>query len=100
MAADVDLGASFDRMSLVTDVVGETADGSDVALLWSTSGPNIAFVALGVTVGKPYKSVERLTLEHPISAVLDVPAASGKAPVSVTVWAVAAGRPFFVRGRR
>jgi hypothetical protein len=74
VSTKVDLGASFDRMSIVTDIVGATADGSDVALLWSTSSPSIAFVALGVTVGKPYKSVERVTLEHPVGSVIDVPA--------------------------
>lgn len=74
VATSVDLGASFDHMSIVTDVVGQTSDGSDVALLWSSSSPSIAFVALGVTVGKPYKSVERVTLEHPVASVIDVPA--------------------------
>jgi hypothetical protein len=44
-----------------------------VALLWSTSSPNVAFVSLGVTVGKPYKSVDRLELAQPVSSVTDVP---------------------------
>ncbi len=71
---DVDLGAAFDRMSIVTDIVGETTNGGDIALVWSTSSPNIAFVALGVTIGKPYKSVERVQLTESVSAVFDVPA--------------------------
>jgi hypothetical protein len=74
VTTDVDLGAPFERISLVTDVVGETTNGSDVALLWSNSTPGIAIASLGVTVGKPYKSVERLSLEAPIASVLDVPA--------------------------
>lgn len=77
IASDVDLGAPFERISIVTDIVGETTDGSDVALLWSTSSPNVAFVSLGVTVGKPYKSVERLELAEPIASVMDVPAPNG-----------------------
>jgi hypothetical protein len=74
VSTDVDLGGSFDKMSLVTDIVGATQAGADVALLWSTSSPEIALVALGSTVGKPYKAVERITLEAPIVRVTDVPA--------------------------
>jgi hypothetical protein len=74
IGADVALGAAFERMSLVTNVVGATDDGSDVALLWSTSSPNVAFVALGTTIGTPYKSVDRLELADPAASVLDVPA--------------------------
>jgi hypothetical protein len=77
IASDVELGAPFERISIVTDIVGETTDGSDVALLWSTSSPNVAFVSLGVTVGKPYKSIERLELAEPVSTVIDVPAPNG-----------------------
>lgn len=68
----VALGAPFERISLVTSVVGETTKGSDVALLWSTSSPDIAFVALGSTVGTPYKAVDRLGLASPVTAVHDV----------------------------
>jgi hypothetical protein len=92
VAQSVDLGASFDHMSLVTDIVGETADGSDVALLWSSSSPSIAFVALGVTVGKPYKSVERVTLEQPVGSVIDVPAPND----DLKVLASAGGQSFIV----
>jgi hypothetical protein len=73
-SSDIELGATFERLSLVTDVVGQTDQGSDVALLWSTSTPTIAFVALGSTVGKPYKSVDLLQLEQPVGSVLPVPA--------------------------
>jgi hypothetical protein len=73
-SSKIDLGAPFERLSLVTEVVGETDQGSDVALLWSGSTPLIAFVALGSTVGKPYKSVDLLQLERPIGTVLPVPA--------------------------
>jgi hypothetical protein len=72
--ADVDLGAPFDRMTIVTDIVGETTNGGDIALVWSTSSANVAFVSLGVTIGKPYKSVERVELVESVSKVLDVPA--------------------------
>lgn len=73
LTTDVPLGAPFTQLSLVTDIVGQGADGSDVALLWSTSAPSVAFVALGATVGKPYKSVETLKLPSPVASVIDVP---------------------------
>lgn len=69
----VDLGAPFERISIVTDIVGATDKSSDVALLWSAASANVAFVSLGATVGKPYKSVDRLELAEPVSEVLDVP---------------------------
>jgi len=72
--SSVALDAPFERISIVTGVVGATASGADMALLWSTSSASVAFVALGSTVGKPYKSVERLELEMPVAAVYDVPA--------------------------
>jgi hypothetical protein len=78
VSTSIDLGAPFEKMSLVTDVVGQTDKGSDVALLWSTSRPEVAFVALGATVGKPYKSVERLSLDQPVGSVIDVPAPNEK----------------------
>ncbi len=92
IAADVALGAPFDRLSLVTGIVGGTASGADVALLWSRQSPFIGFVALGSTVGKPYKSVERLELEQPISEVIDVPKPNDR----LKILAAADGRSFFV----
>lgn len=74
IAGSVALNAPFERISIVTGIVGSSDAGADVALLWSTSSASIAFVALGSTVGKPYKSVERLELETPVAAVYDVPA--------------------------
>jgi hypothetical protein len=74
LTAEVPLGAPFTRLSLVTDIVGQGAGGSDVALLWSGSAPSAAFVALGATIGKPYKSVESLKLPAPVESVIDVPA--------------------------
>jgi len=72
--SSVDLGAAFERITIVTDIVGAGTNGGDIALVWSTSTPNVAFVSLGVTIGKPYKSVERVELEEPVSSVIDVPA--------------------------
>jgi hypothetical protein len=92
IASEVALGAPFDRLSLVTGIVGGTASGADVALLWSRQSPFIGFVALGSTVGKPYKSVERLELEQPISAVIDVPKPNDR----LKILAAADGRSFFV----
>jgi hypothetical protein len=72
ISSAIDLGTAFDKLAIVTDQVGGDS-GADVALLWSSSSPEVAFVALGQTIGKPYKSIERLTLESPVTDVLDVP---------------------------
>lgn len=72
--ADLDLGAPFEHIALVSDETGTASSGIDTALLWSSSQGNIAFVALGQTTGKPYKSVEVLPLDRPIWQVLPVPA--------------------------
>jgi hypothetical protein len=92
ISKDVALGAPFQHLSLVTNVVGGSDDGADVALLWSSSSPYISFVALGSTAGKPYKSVERLQLEQPIARVIDVPAPNDR----LKILAAADGRAFFV----
>ena len=73
IASQVEVGGYFQSMSLITSIVGETDEGSDVALLWSGSSAEIAFVALGTTVGKPYKAVERLKMPEPVGEVLDAP---------------------------
>lgn len=77
VGSDVDLGAPFEKISIVSDIVGTTDDGGDIALLWSSSSANVAFVSLGVTVGKPYKSVEKLALEQPVSQIVDLPSPNG-----------------------
>lgn len=74
VATSIALGAPFEKMSLVTNVVGPTEAGSDVALLWSGNVAGVAFVALGSTIGKPYKSVEVRPIDFPAYQVLDVPA--------------------------
>jgi hypothetical protein len=88
----VDLGLPFDRLSIVTSIVGAGSAGADVALLWSTYSASIAFVSLGQTVGKPYKSVDRLDLDMPVSAVYDVPAPNER----LKILAATDGQTFFV----
>lgn len=88
----VDLGLPFDRLSIVTSIVGAGSAGADVALLWSTYSASIAFVSLGQTVGKPYKSVDRLDLDLPVSAVHDVPAPNER----LKILAASDGQTFFV----
>jgi hypothetical protein len=92
VSKDIALGAPYEHLSLVTGVVGGSAAGADVALLWSASSPFISFVALGSTAGKPYKSVERLELEQPVARVIDVPAPNDR----LKILAAADGRAFFV----
>ena len=92
VSKDVALDAPYEHLSLVTGIVGGSASGADVALLWSASSPFISFVALGSTAGKPYKSVERLQLEQPVARVIDVPAPNDR----LKILAAADGRAFFV----
>lgn len=70
----VALPASYQHLSLITDVVATEA-ATDVALLWGatsyTSG--VAFWALGKTSGQPYRSVEVVNVSGAVSAVRDVP---------------------------
>lgn len=74
IATEIALGAPLDRISRVTDIIGPSGEDSDNALLWSTLSASVAFVALGSTVGKPYKSVERLELSTPVASLVEVPA--------------------------
>lgn len=69
----VALGAAFDHLSVISDVV-DASSATDVALVWSTSAASIAVVALGTSVGTPYRSIDRLELAEAVSTVLDVPA--------------------------
>ncbi len=73
IASAVDLGAQeFSQMTIVTDVVGQTSDGSDVAMLWSPGKSHIAFIAFGSTVGQPYKAIEKLKLDTAVSTVAPI----------------------------
>jgi hypothetical protein len=73
IASSVDLGShTFSNMTLVTDVVATTSDGSDVAMLWSPGRKHIALVAFGSTVGQPYKAIEHVVLDQPVSEVAPV----------------------------
>lgn len=95
LVSNVDLGASFTNLSIVTEEVTGSATGNDIALAWSPSSPNIAFISLGSTVGKPYGSVAPLVLAQPVRSVVDVPAgASGMHPIKIL--AGTDGRTFFV----
>lgn len=70
----VKLPAPYQRLSLITDVVGSDT-ATDTALLWnaSTSTSGVAFWALGKTSGQPYRSVEVINLGSSVAAVRDVP---------------------------
>jgi len=71
---EIDLGGPFESLSVVTKEVGATGAGGDVALLWSSSSPQVALVALGGAVGTPYRSIERLDLRRAVSQVIPVAA--------------------------
>ncbi len=69
----VDLPEPYAKISLITNVVGG-AGGSDTALLYGSGGARgVAFWSLGRATGKPYRSVEVVSLQAGISGVLDVP---------------------------
>lgn len=79
----IDVGAPLDRIAIVTSSISSDFT-TDVALLWSTQSASIAFVELGQTIGKPYKSIQLLNLDSPISAVLDVPPPNDRLKVLVS----------------
>ena len=87
----VALTAAYDRISLISEAVNN-GDGADVALVWSTSAATIAIVALGTSVGTPYRSIDTLQLQESLSAVLDVPAPNQRLKLLVG----SSGRRFFV----
>lgn len=92
IATNVALGGYFQHLSLVTDIVGPTVNGADIALLWAESSTSIAFVALGSTVGKPYKSVDTLELEEPVVGVHGVPKPNDR----LKILAASNGSTYFV----
>jgi hypothetical protein len=68
----VDLPEPYSKISLITSVVGGT--GGDTVLLYGTGGSRgVAFWSLGRATGKPYRSVEVVSLATAIGSVLDVP---------------------------
>jgi hypothetical protein len=77
----VALAAPYSSLSLVTNIVAAqgTTSMTDVAMLWqgaatlSDGAAGVALWTLGDAVGQPYRSVEVLTVEDPITSVLDVP---------------------------
>jgi hypothetical protein len=79
VTSQVKLPSAYQRLSLVTDIVGD-GGGTDIALLWSGStgaASGVAFWTLGKTVGQPYRSVEVLALDATIANVIDVPKPHG-----------------------
>jgi hypothetical protein len=75
LTTDVMLPTGYRSISLVTQVTGATATGSDVALLWNGTAARegVAFWELGQTAGQPYRSIETLTVAAAVDGVLDVP---------------------------
>lgn len=73
LVTDIDLPEPYARLSLITNVVGG-GGGTDTALLYGAGGARgVAFWSLGRATGKPYRSVEVISLQAGISGVLDVP---------------------------
>jgi hypothetical protein len=70
ITTDVPLPAPYRRLSLVTGA----AASADTALLWAGSGPGggVAFWELGQTAGRPFRSIETVSVAV-VGNVLDVP---------------------------
>lgn len=91
--SSVSLGGTFDRLSVVSNNIDPAASATgDVALVWSTSQATIAIVALGTSVGTPYRSLDKIALSEPLSNVLDVPAPNQHLKILVG----ASGKRFFL----
>ena len=76
VTTDVNLSEPFQKISLITSIVGSPGGGTDVAILYGAPGAassGVAFWSLGKTSGQPYRSVEVLSIEGRVSRVLDVP---------------------------
>lgn len=73
LAEEVELPSGFSRMTRITNEVGGSQAGGDVALLWGAT-EQIAFWSLGSTSSTPFRSVDATDLDVKVSAVLDVPA--------------------------
>jgi hypothetical protein len=92
---NVALPAGYSNLSLVTNVVAGASSATDVALLWSAGSgmaSGVALWALGVTVGQPYRSIEVLQIDDPISNVSNVPSPNDRLKILQTM----SGGDFFV----
>jgi hypothetical protein len=72
IASKVEMGASFTKISLITNVVGG-ADGADTALLYGAGSNGVAFWSLGRATGQTYRTVEVVPLNIPVASIVDVP---------------------------
>lgn len=69
----VALSKAFTGITLVTDALGGDSNGTDIALLWSSSAPTIGLWTLGRAIGSALHGLETLEIGSSIQAVLDVP---------------------------
>lgn len=70
----VPLPGGYTQLARVTEQVPDAPDVSDVALLWGGSqSQGVAFWSLGVTTGKPFRSVESVEVGIAVSSVKDIP---------------------------
>lgn len=92
----VDMPASFGRISLVTREISDApAGGSDVAMLWGYEG--VAFWSLGKSVGQAYRSIEVLPdIDSSVGNVVSVPAPNQSLKILVPNDGSYGGRRFYV----
>jgi len=69
----VPLSKAFTGITLVTDALAGEANGTDIALLWSSAAPTIGLWNLGRAIGSALHGVETLDIGANIATVLDVP---------------------------
>jgi hypothetical protein len=89
----IKLPHAFTDMTRVTDSVETAPDGGDVALLYGESTTSVSFWALGKTSGTPYRSIEDVTIDVSVGAVIDVP---GSDYAHYKILEGAAGGEFYV----
>lgn len=68
----VPLGASYSRMTRVTDDVADAPLNSDVALLWGPSVNTVAFWQLGSSGTRSYRSLETHSVGIPVSELVSI----------------------------
>lgn len=83
----------YSGLARVTNAVAESAVDGDVALLYSSTTPSIAFWRLGNASSTPYASFDTYTVDNRVSGVVDVP---GETFAHLKLLTGASGDEFFV----
>ncbi|MFO0658685.1 MAG: hypothetical protein U0165_02465 [Polyangiaceae bacterium] len=69
LSTEVPLGATFDQMRIMPSPDGD----GDLAIVWSSYSAVLGLVSLGSSIGKPYRSVDTISLSSYVEELHDVP---------------------------